>query len=120
MTAPDHDVAVEPGAPVTTVPGTTRISARALERLAVCLVHDAADVAHQEIAVRLADAGGALKVSVTVPVLVGVRSAGSIADRAARLRRHVIDGMRDLAGRQVDVVDLRYSGVRRGAARRVQ
>lgn len=120
MTATDREVAVGQAVPGTTVPGTTRISARALEHLAVCLVRDAAQVAHREISVRLADAGGALKVSVTVPVVVGTDGPGSIVDRSARLRRRVIEGMRDLAGRRVDVVDVRYLGVRRAEERRVR
>jgi hypothetical protein len=106
--------------PGTTVPGTTRITARALEHLAVRLVGDAAQVAHREISVRLADAGGALKLSVTVPVAIGGGAAGSIPDRGERVRRRLVEGMRDLAGRQVDVVDLRYSGVRWVVGRRVR
>ncbi|MFI6428273.1 hypothetical protein [Promicromonospora sp. NPDC050880] len=103
--------------PVRDVPGRTRISARALEHLAVGLVRDAAHAAQREVVVRLADAGGVLKVTVTVPVTVAPHLTGSIADRGAALRQHVIDGMRDLAGRRVDVVDVRYSGVRRTGTR---
>lgn len=115
MTAADRDVAVGPA-----VPGTTRIRAQALEHLAVGLVQDAAQAAHREISVRLADVGGALRVSVTVPVVVDANTAGSIVDRGTQLRRRVIEGMRDLAGRRVDVVDVRYSGVRRAETRRVR
>jgi len=113
MTGTDRPVGAGPA-----VPGTTRITARALERLAVCLVRDAAHV--DAIAVRLADAGGSLKVTVTVPVAVGAGHTGSIADRSALLRRDVIAGMRDLGGRTVGAVDVRYSGVRRPTERRTR
>ena len=115
MTATDRPVASAPA-----VPGTTRVTARALERLAVYLVRDAAHVHQREVVVRLADAGGALKVSVTVPVAVGGGVTGSIADRGDRLRRAVIAGMRDLGSRTVDAVDVRYSGVHRAPERRAR
>lgn len=120
MTVVDRSGAAEPA-----VPGATRITARALERLAVGLVRDAAHVPSREVSVRLSDAGGGLAVAVTVPVVVGgaaagARTAPSIADRGSRLRREVIDGMRDLAGRTVRTVDVRYSGVRRTGERRAR
>jgi hypothetical protein len=111
MTVVGHPVAVEP-----VVPGTTRITARALERLAVGLARDAAHVPSRDVSVRLSDARGGLAVAVTVPVVLGgagPRTGQSIEDRGTRLRRQVIDGMRDLAGRTVNTVDIRYSGVRR-------
>ncbi|WP_369374158.1 hypothetical protein AB1046_08175 [Promicromonospora sp. Populi] len=114
MTATDRPVA----APA--VPGTTRVTARALERLAVYLVRDSAHVHQREVAVQLADAGGALRVSVTVPVAVGGGATGSIKDRGDRLRRDVIAGMRDLGSRTVDTVDVRYSGLRRVTERRAR
>ncbi|MDR7384970.1 hypothetical protein [Promicromonospora iranensis] len=120
MTTADRAGVAGQAVPEATVPGRTRISARALEHLAVRLVGDAAQVAHREISVRLADAGGALRLSVTVPVALGGGAAGSIPDRGERVRRRLVEGMRDLAGRRVDVVDLRYSGVRRVVGRRVR
>lgn len=112
MTVADRSVAVEPA-----VPGATRITARALERLAVGLTRDAAHVPSGDVSVQLSDARGGLVVAVTVPVAVGggagPRTTQSIEDRGTRLRQRVIDGMRDLAGRTVNTVDIRYRGVRR-------
>lgn len=112
MTLADHSVAVEPA-----VPGATRITARALERLAVGLARDAAHVPSRDVAVRLSDARGGLAVAVTLPVALGGRAGSritqSIEDRGTRLRQHLIDGMYDLAGRTVNTVDIRYRGVHR-------
>ncbi|GAA2220780.1 hypothetical protein GCM10010413_10260 [Promicromonospora sukumoe] len=102
------------------VPGTLRISARAVEKLAACLAHEAAYVPLGQVSVRLADAGGALTVAVTLPVTVGGGVTGSIEERSSALRRHVITGMRDLGGRTVGSVDVRYAGVRRISGRRVR
>jgi hypothetical protein len=119
MTVADRSVAVEPA-----VSGATRITARALERLAVGLARDAAHVPLRDVSVRLSDARGGLAVAVTVPVVVGGGAgpgiAQSIEDRGSRLRQRVIDGMRDLAGRTVRTVDVRYSGVRRTNQRRAR
>ncbi|RPF20886.1 hypothetical protein [Myceligenerans xiligouense] len=115
MTTPDADAEAP-----STVPGTTTIAARALEHLATRLVQDAAHAARRDVSVRLADAGGGMRVSVTVPVVLGAHTTGSIAERGSGLRRSVIEGMRVLAGRSVTTVDVRYSGVRRNDARRVR
>lgn len=119
MTVADHSAAVEPA-----VPGATRITARALERLAVGLARDAAHVSSRDVSVQLSDARGGLAVAVTVPVALGggagPRTTQSIEDRGTRLRRHVIDGMHDLAGRTVNTVDVRYRGVRRTKQRRTR
>ncbi|MFE7504144.1 hypothetical protein [Promicromonospora sp. NPDC057488] len=110
--------AVEPGGGV--VPGTTRISARAIEKLAACLARESALVPLAQVSVRLADAGGALTVAVTLPVVVGGGVTGSVAERSSALRGHVISGMRDLAGRSVGSVDVRYAGAHRISGRRVR
>ncbi|GAA4708507.1 hypothetical protein APR04_004564 [Promicromonospora umidemergens] len=120
MTASDRFVEAESGAETEAeVAGATRISARALEHLAVCLVRDAAHVQHRQVSVRLADDDGGLTVWVSVPVAVGPNTAGSAAERGSRLRRGVIVGMRDLAGRTVTAVDVRFSGVHQVSGRRV-
>lgn len=103
-----------------TTPGTTTIALRALEHLAACLVREAARVPRRDVSVRLADAGGGLKILVGIPVTVSASSAESIVERTDDLRRHVVSGMRELAGREVRVVDVRWSGVRRIDERRVR
>ena len=110
MTAADLTAADLTAADV--APGGTTISALALERLAVGLVRDAAHAHSREITVRLSDGGGALRIAVTLPVILGRAATGSIAERGAALRREVIEGMRALAGRTVGVVDVRYSTLR--------
>ncbi len=107
----------EPG---TVVPGVTRISARAVERLAAYLARDAGHVPAGQVAVRLADAAGALTVAVTLPVAVGGGVTGTVAERSTALRGQVITGLRDLAGRTVGSVDVRYAGVHRISGRRVR
>lgn len=100
------------------VSGTTTFTARALQRVAVGVVRDAARVAVRDIAVQLSDQRGALRVSVTVPVDAG--RGANLVDRGEELRRRVIEGMRDLADREVGTVDIRYSGVRRSNEKRVR
>ena len=98
--------------------GRTTVSVRALQRLATGLVRDAARVTRRDVGIAIADDRGALRVSVTVPVALAA-AGGTIVDRGEGLRRVVIDGMRELADRAVGTVDVRYSGVRRVAERRV-
>ncbi|QAY60476.1 hypothetical protein ET475_11090 [Microbacterium protaetiae] len=102
------------------VPGRTTISARALEHLVTGMVRDAASARVRDIEVSLADAAGALRVSVTVPLLVGARPATPIFEQGALVRNHVIAGMKTLSGRAVGAVDVRYAGVRMMPARRVR
>ncbi|MBO0982200.1 hypothetical protein [Microbacterium sp. SD291] len=109
-----------PGERVTTAArGRTTVSARALQRLAAGLARDAARVSRRDVGVALADDRGGLRVSVTVPVALAAVGGGTILDRGEDLRHAVIDGMRELADRAVSTVDVRYSGVRRLAERRV-
>jgi hypothetical protein len=110
--------ATEPGGADGGVPGTTRISARAVERLAAYLARDAGHVPAGRVAVRLADAAGALTVAVTLPVAVGGGVTGTVAERSTALREQVVAGLRDLAGRTVGSVDVRYAGVHRISGRR--
>ncbi|WP_337026697.1 hypothetical protein [Microbacterium sp. LB16] len=103
-----------------TVAGTTILTARALQRLAVGIAHDAARVAAGDVAVKLSDHRGALRISVTVPVAEAAEPDANLVDRSEDLRRRLIEGMRDLAGREVGAVDIRYSGVRRNIEKRVR
>lgn len=102
------------------VAGTTIFTARALQRLAVGIAHDAARVAAGDVGVKLSDRRGALRISVTVPVADTAEHDANLVDRSGDLRRRLIEGMQDLAGRDVGAVDIRYSGVRRNIEKRVR
>ncbi|MGF6822565.1 hypothetical protein M2317_001472 [Microbacterium sp. ZKA21] len=97
--------------------GRTTITARALQQFAVGVVSDAADVRADRVHVDLGDQHGALRVSVTVPVLLG--RSEDLVRRGTGIRDRVIASLGDDAGRRVGVVDVRFSGVVR-VDRRVQ
>ncbi|MBW8761811.1 MAG: hypothetical protein JF592_04385 [Microbacterium sp.] len=105
--------------PVGRTPGRTTVSARALQHLATGLARDAARVPRRDVAVALSDERGQLRVSVTVPVALADDGGRSLVASAEGLRSTVIGGMRELAGRAVGTVDVRYSGVRKISERRV-
>ncbi|WP_226531988.1 hypothetical protein [Microbacterium paraoxydans] len=109
---------VVPPAPEDAVAGTTTITARALQRLAVGIVHDAARVSTGDVGVQLSDRRGAVRIAVTVPVTPG--QARNVIDSGEELRRDLIEKMRMLAAREVSTVDIQYSGVRRSTEKRVR
>lgn len=102
------------------VAGTTNITGRALQRLAVGIARDSAQVSARDVSVTLADEQGALRVSVTIPVALAAGRDATIVEDGDELRQGVVDGMRELAGRTVGSVDVRYSGVRRMRKKRVR
>ncbi|MGW9157016.1 hypothetical protein [Microbacterium sp. NPDC055665] len=102
------------------VVGTTTFTARALQRLAVGIAHDVARVSVRDVGVQLSDEHGALRIAVTVPVATASTSGRNLVEGGEGLRNGLIDGMRELAGREVGTVDVRYSGVRRSTERRVR
>lgn len=104
----------------TTVAGATVVEARALHRLAVGIVRDATRVGAGDVSVQLADRRGDLRVSVEVPVVLTRQGTEPVSARADALRDAVVQGMRDLAGRRVGAVDVRFRGVRREMQRRVR
>lgn len=102
------------------VAGTTTITGRALQRLAVGIARDTAQVPVRDVSVTLADERGALRISVTIPVALAAGRGTTIAEDGDEMRRRLIDRMDELAGRTVGSVDVRYSGVRRMTKRRVR
>lgn len=98
--------------------GRTTITSRALNRLATAVASDAARVPSREVGLGLTDAQGALRVVLTVPVAIRPGDAATLPERAEELRGAMIAGLRDLAGRSVGTVDIRYAGVRRTTERR--
>ncbi|WP_372468597.1 hypothetical protein ACCO44_04500 [Microbacterium maritypicum] len=115
MTA-DRSPLAEAGA----VLGTTTFTARALQRLAAGIAHDVARVSARDVGVQLSDDHGALRIAVTVPVAVASTRRTDLVAGGEELRTGLIEGMRELAGRQVGTVDVRYSGVHRSTERRVR
>lgn len=111
----DEEAAPAPG---DVVVGTTTITARALQRLAVGIVHDVARVPTRDVGVQLSDLRGAVRISVTVPV--APEHGLNLVDSGEELRRDLIEKMQTLAGREVSTVDIRYSGVRRSTEKRVR
>lgn len=104
-----------------TASGRTTFTARALERLAVGIARDHARVATRDVGVRLSDRRGALRIAITVPVVTTASTHGEgLVRSGAGLRRALIDGMRERAGREVGAVDIRYSGVQRNTEKRVR
>lgn len=115
MTA-DHASEPVPSA----VPGATIFTGRALQRLAVGIAHDIAGVPVRDVTVSLSDDRGGLRVAVTVPAAVSADGEKTLEESGDTLRRGLIEGMRDLGDRHVSIVDIRYSGVRRNAEKRVR
>lgn len=100
--------------------GRTTITGRALRHLAVGIVASASGAGPNEVAVRWEDANGGLHASVTLPLVMGDAVARTLEEQGADLRMSLVTGMAERAGRRVDGVDLRFSGVRRGHTRRVR
>lgn len=98
--------------------GRTTISARALQRLTAGVAKDAARVGARDVAVSLSDDSGALRVAVSVPVVIST-PVSTIPEQSARARAGIITGLEDLAGRRVSAVDIRFTGIQRTAERRV-
>lgn len=103
----------------TGIPGRTTISARALRRLAVGIAGDAGHVSARDVSLDLADARGALRAVISVPMALRPGESDTLPERADAVRRAVTDGMRELAGRELSAVDVRFAGVRRTERRRV-
>jgi hypothetical protein len=100
--------------------GTTTFTARALQQLAIGIALDTARVRARDVEVLLSDRRGALRIAVTVPAPETRDQGTSLIDAGEQLRCALIDGMRELAGRDIGSVDVRYSGIRRSAERRVR
>ncbi|GAA2016410.1 hypothetical protein [Microbacterium ulmi] len=94
--------------------GRTLIGARALQRLVAQLAGEAGRVPHRLVSATLADRAGALEVSVTMPLRMASRRDETLLERGSAVRGGVISGMRDLAARRVERVDVRFAGVRHG------
>lgn len=100
--------------------GRTTITARALRRLAVGLVASASGAHPREVALHWDDARGGLHATVTLPLRMGDAVERTLEEQGADVRASLVTGMADQAGRRVDSVDLRFSGVRREDTRRVR
>lgn len=97
--------------------GRTVVTERALRNVAVGIAHEIGRVAARDVSVTLADADGALRVSLVLPVALG--AGGTIVERGTALREGIRSRMAALAAREVREVDVRFSRVDRGTERRV-
>jgi len=100
--------------------GRTTLTGRALHGLAVGIVAGASGAEPREISLRWDDANGGLHATVTLPLVLRDATGGTLEEQGAALRMSLVAGMAERAGRHVDGVDLRFSGVRRGNTRRVR
>jgi len=98
------------GAPVLPA-GRTSIRSRALQRIATAAAAESADVPPQAVQARLGDAGGRLTVSIATPVSLGAGTSGTIVERAAAIADAVSSCLDSLAGRSVERVHVRVSGL---------
>jgi len=96
--------------------GRNTFSARALQRVTVGVAKDAAQLSSRDVTVSLADDSGSLRVAVALPAVI---AASTITEQGECVRAGVIQGLEDLAGRRVSAVDIRFSGVKQAAQRRV-
>ena len=100
--------------------GRTAFATRALQRLGVGIVADASGADPREIVLRWTDANGGLHAALTLPLTVHDERGRTLEEQGAELRSALVGGMRERAGRRVDGVDLRFSGIRREKKRRVR
>jgi len=100
--------------------GRTTLTARALHRLAVGIVASASGADPREVALRWDDADGGLHATVTLPLRMGTAAGQTLQEQGASVRTSLVTGMAERAGRRVDGVDLRFTGVRREDTRRVR
>ena len=98
--------------------GRTTITARALTRVATGLAADAAGVTATSADVSLADREGTLAARVTVPATIG--DGRVLAEQGERIQNAFVSRMREVAGRHVAHVDIRFSGTRITRRKRVR
>ncbi|WP_424936890.1 MULTISPECIES: hypothetical protein [Bacteria] len=99
--------------PTSALHGRTVVTSAALHRLAARLVADTAGVRPAQVSVRLSDDRGALRATVSLPVVLTARASTPLSRQGEGIRDALIGGMDRLAGRRVAVVDVRYAGVQR-------
>ena len=93
--------------------GVTVIEARALRRFAEAVTAELMDVRASDVSVELADARGALAVSLATPFHAepsrGIR--GTLVERAATISDVLVERLATSAGRTVGRVDVRFSRI---------
>lgn len=118
------------GAAATGRTGHTRITKSALTHTAEAVAAAVFGVPRREVRVALADDGGSLGITVSVPLpapsLLQVaqdpslveHSGGTVFDRAARARDGIRETAQQITGSQVGRIDIRLTGIRPPAERK--
>ncbi len=103
------------------VPGRLSIRPQALQAVVAAIAADSIGVPVLRVTARLADRGGALQATVTVPANVGIDGSPgpTLLSQAETLQREVIEQTARLTARTVRVVDVRLAGVFRPESRRI-
>ena len=102
--------------------GRTRITSRALDRVASAVSADALGVDVKSVSVDLADGDGMLRLTVTAPIRVVslarvhqgsaviARTGGTVLERAALAQENIRSGVASLTGYSIGSVIVRLSG----------
>ncbi|KZC96229.1 MULTISPECIES: hypothetical protein [Clavibacter] len=117
----------EPGSPGTAsraTRGRTTVTPRAVRRVVSAVTADALEVPADDVSVTLTDVGGTLTVEARTPIRVPALSdrqvaEGSLVERLTRAQIQVRERVLGLTGSTVGRVDLRITGARIQARRRV-
>lgn len=129
--------AAYPGLPGAGVPaaqplaGHNRVSTQALTRLAQAAAAAALGVQPSEVRAEWSDDAGLLALRLVAPIAIPhpvlvdrpedlVPWGGSVWERAARAKGHVLDSVMSLSGAMLSRVDIRISGVRVGSPVRLE
>lgn len=111
--------------------GHTRITKSALTHTAEAVAAAAFGVPRREVRVALADDGGALGITVSVPLpapsllqaaqdpSVVDHGGGTVFDRADRARNGIRETAQQVTGSQVGRIDIRLTGIRPPAERKL-
>lgn len=103
------------------VAGRVSIRPQALQAVVAAIAADSAGVPVRRVTARLADRGGVLQASLTMPANLGAAEhrGPTLLDQTERLRRDVIEQTARLTARTVRGVDIELTGVFRPESRRV-
>ncbi len=103
------------------VPGRLSIRPQALQAVVAAIAADSTGVPVRWVTARLADRGGALQATVTLPANIGTDGGPgpTLLSQAETLQREVIEQTARLTARTVRGVDVRLAGVFRPESRRI-
>lgn len=103
-----------------TVPGRVSIRPQALQAVVAAIAADSVGVPVARVSARLADRGGVLRASLTMPANLTAEVRGAtLLEQTELLRRDVVEQTAVLTARTIRGVDIELAGVFRRAVRRV-